>query len=68
MEPCIFQAKLKGHKNLPGEKISYTLGNGNPERFFYIFSKESFYFQKQKPRKNRYISGGNLQSLKIKHF
>ena len=41
------------------------LGNGNPEKILYIFSKHSFsiislnetflYFRKQKPRKNSYI-------------
>ena len=51
MEPCIFQAKLKGHKNLPGEKISYTLGNGNPERFFIFSQKKAFIFRNRNPEK-----------------
>ena len=49
-----FSARPQKLKKSTPRKISYTLGNENPEKFLIFFSKESC----------SYVSGSNFQSSK----
>ena len=59
MKPCTFQSKPKKYKIIHPEKISYTSGNGNPEKNSCVFSKEScsYVSGKGNPEKCFYILG-----------
>ena len=59
MEPYTFQPKLEKIKKIDPEKIFYILGNGNPEKTSYIFSKESCFYipGNRNPEIILYVSG-----------
>ena len=52
-----FQAQKT--KKIHPEEISYTSGNGNPDKVSYIFSKENFSYisENRNPEKILYVSG-----------
>ena len=65
--PALFSPSWK-NKKFHHEKVSYTLGNGGPEKVSYSFSKKVFlifrekgtpknslYFRKRKPKETSYI-------------
>ena len=40
--PTLFSPSTKNKKKIHPDKLSYTSGNGNPEKTSYIFLNESF--------------------------
>ena len=63
IKPCTFHPKLEEQKKSTLGKISYASGNGISKKLL-EFSK----IRNSNSKKTFYISGGNLQSLKIKSF
>ena len=63
MKLCTFQPKFE---KIHSGKVSYTSGNGNPEKISHMFSKESFSYNSGNgnPEKTFYISrNGTLSHI-----
>ena len=70
MELCTFHPKLENKIKIHPGKISCTSGTLTNKKAFIFSQKKAVlkFWKKRNPQIILYISGNNLQSLKIKFF